>query len=75
MKIESAKKNGLRIGQFINSAVSEYLYEAKRECGDVEVACCLFYLSDEELNKILTRFGNILNAKSSIGFNGAKNDK
>ena len=64
----TANQNGQRLGQFINNAIQDYLVILDREHSDFEVGQTLFFLSDEELERILATYQRVLEARKPVGF-------
>ncbi len=64
----TANQNGQRLGQFINNAIQDYLVILDREHSDFEVGQTLFFLSDEELEKILSTYQRVIEARKPVGF-------
>lgn len=65
---ELAEQNSQRLGQFIFNAVSDHLKSLDKENGEFEVANALFFMSDEQLNTVLTTYGRVLDARKPSGF-------
>ena len=69
MKLEQyAKMHKQRSGQFLSSAIGDYLIENNREYTDQEITSCLFYMEDESLNQILETYSNVVIARKGFGF-------
>lgn len=55
-----------RFGQLIMNAIAEYLMSNGRPYDDEEVAKCLFYVSDEQLNSIVDWYVTLDKARGAL---------
>ena len=70
--VEVSSQNGQRAGQFLHNAISDYLRTHDREMSDHDVANVLFYISNDDLERIVGTYADVLTARSNYGFKGDK---
>ena len=64
--IKLANSHGQRSGQFISNSIADHLRALDRDFTDHDIGNLLFHISNDDLDRIVNTYANVLNARKGL---------